>query len=88
MFADLLSNDCDDTYSIKTNTVCDGNTGKIQLNISDDATKHVHVISYGIENCSACHNFTQVNFKLHLERLNPSKGRACHNGSIYTTTTI
>ena len=31
MLADLLPNDCDDTYSILTNTVCNGNTGKIKL---------------------------------------------------------
>nr|XP_022302828.1 uncharacterized protein LOC111110566 [Crassostrea virginica] len=83
---DILPNDCDDTYSIQTNTVCDGNTGKIQLNISDGAFKIVHVNSYGIENCSTCHNFKQVNFTFHLEKLNHSKAKTCLNGSMDTTT--
>ena len=86
MFADLLPNDCDDTYSIQTNTVCNGISGTIQLNISDDATKLVYVNSYGIENCSVCHNFTQVNFTFHSEKLSPSKGRTCLNGTMDTTT--
>ncbi|XP_078340453.1 uncharacterized protein LOC111105950 [Crassostrea virginica] len=83
---DLLPNDCDDTYSIQTNKVCNGNLGTIQLNISDDATKLVYVTNYGIENCSVCHNFTQVNFTFHSEKLSPSKGRTCLNGTMDTTT--
>ena len=86
MFPDLLPSDCDDTYSIRTNTVCDGNTGKIQLNISDGAFKNIHLNSYYIENCSTCHNFKQVNFTFHLEKLKHSKGKTCLNGSMDTTT--
>ena len=86
MFADFLPNDCDDTYNIQTNTVCDGHIGKIQLNISDGAFKNVLVNSYGIKNCSTCHNFKQVNFTFHLEKLTHSKGKTCLNGSMDTTT--
>ena len=86
MFVDLLPSDCDDTYSIQTNTVCDGNIGNIQLNISDGAFKNFFFNSYLIENCSTCHNFKQVNFTFHLEKQNHSKGKTCLNGSMDTTT--